>query len=180
MGFAVDIVNYSFRSSPAKKDLQQRLADLVDGVLDDLGIRVPDTDHEGTGDGMNVFLPETAEVHRALPVLLRSCGDRLAQDNARFRDRMRLRLATAVGPTGLAALGFSGKTVVDMIRLLNSEVLRRSALDNPGADLVALISDQLYSYVIDEGYPGLDPARLQRRLVTVKEFSGYAWLWVGD
>lgn len=180
MGFAVDIVIFSSRSSPQKNDLQQRLADLVDGVLHDLCISLSDTDHQGTGDGINIFLPETTEVHRALPALLRSFHDRLTRDNARFRDRMRLRIATAVGPTGLAALGFSGKTIVDMHRLLNSEVLRRAALDHPNADLVALVSDQLYSWVIGEGYPGLDPARFQRVSVRVKEFSEHAWLWVGD
>ena len=181
MGFALDIVSYSSRTSPDKNDVQQRLADLVNGMLDDLGIHLSATDHQGTGDGINVFLPESCEIHRALPQLLRSCRDRLARDNARSQDRIRLRFATDVGPTGLAALGFSGRTVVAMCRLLDSEVLRAAVRDHPDIDLVALISGQVHEYVVGEGYSALPPARvLQRRSVSVKEFHDDAWLWVPE
>ncbi|MGW3334234.1 CATRA conflict system CASPASE/TPR repeat-associated protein [Streptomyces rubiginosohelvolus] len=180
MGFAVDIVAYSKRSSPAKHAVQQRLAAVVNGVLDDMGIALSDTDHQGTGDGINVFLPQSSEMHRALPVLLRSCHERLARDNAASSDRIRLRLATAVGPMGLTALGFGGHTPVAMSRLLDSDVLRAAVTDHEDADVVALISGQLYADVVGEGYATLLPARLlERRSVTAKEFHDQAWLWVG-
>ncbi|MGW4839788.1 CATRA conflict system CASPASE/TPR repeat-associated protein [Streptomyces globisporus] len=180
MGFAVDIVAYSRRSSPAKHTVQQRLAAVVNGVLDDMGIALSDTDHQGTGDGINVFLPQSSQMHHALPFLLNSCHERLARDNAASSDRIRLRLATTVGPVGLAALGFGGDTPVAMTRLLDSDVLRAAVAEHEEADVVALISSRLYADVVGEGYTTLRPARLlERRSVSAKEFHDQAWLWVG-
>ena len=43
--------------------------------------------------------------------------------------------------------------------------------------VAALVSDQLYGYVVGDGYPGLDPGQFRRHDVTVKSFSTQAWLW---
>ncbi|MEW2117785.1 CATRA conflict system CASPASE/TPR repeat-associated protein [Streptomyces sp. NPDC005474] len=180
MGFAVDIVGYSSRTSPDKSAAQERIATLVREVLDDLHCLLESTDRQETGDGMNVFLPVDLELHRALPRLLLSFHERLSVDNARFRDRMRLRMSTAFGPVGLAALGFAGSTIVEVSRLLNSEVLRDALTDHPAADLAVLVSDQLYEYVVGEGYPGLDAWHFERRLIEVKEYRAYAWLWIPE
>lgn len=180
MGFAVDIERYSSRTSPDKARVQERLAALVREVLYDLDHRLDETDHQDTGDGMNVFLPADVELHRAFPRLLLSWQARLVADNARFRDRMRLRMSTAFGPVGLAALGFAGSTIVEASRLLNSGVLRAALTDHPDTDLAVLVSDQLYEYVVGEGYPGLDARQFEQHLVEVKEFRRLAWLWVPE
>jgi hypothetical protein len=179
MGFAVDIVCYSARPAPEKEAAQQRLARLAGEVLGDLNLSSAETAQQSTGDGMNVFLPVAVEVHRALPILLNSWRDRLALDNQRFRDRLRLRMAAVVGPIGPSELGFSGGTIVELSRLLDSDVLRKEITDHPAIDLAALVSDQLYAYVVGEGYPGLDPAQFRRHLVQVKRYSAHAWLWTG-
>jgi hypothetical protein len=179
MGFAVDIVRYSARSAPGKEEAQQRLAQLAGQVLGDLTLSAAETASQSTGDGMNVFLPVTVEVHRALPSLLHSWRDRLALDNRRFRDRLRLRMAAVVGPVGPAALGFTGGTIVELGRLLDSEVLRKEIDDHPVRELAVLVSDKLHAYAVAEGYPGLDPTHFRRHLVAVKEYSAEAWLWTG-
>ncbi|WP_329282043.1 CATRA conflict system CASPASE/TPR repeat-associated protein [Streptomyces sp. NBC_01451] len=178
LGFAVDAEGYSGRTSPQQDDVQDRLARLVREVLAGVGLALEDTDHQGTGDGMNVFLPPGVELHRALPPIIRSWKDHLAADNGRFRDRLRLRLATVVGPAGVAALGYSGATIVEVSRMLNSDVLRGALRENPRADYTALVSDQLYQYVVGEGHPGLDAKQFQRVLVETKEYSKHAWLWI--
>lgn len=180
MGFAVDIERYSSRTSPEKSRVQERLAALVREVLDDMGYRLEETDHQDTGDGMNVFLPADAELHRALPKLLLSWQTRLVADNDRYHDRMRLRMSTAFGPVGIAALGFAGSTIVDVSRLLNSTVLRGALTEHPDIDLAVLVSEQLYAYVVGEGYPGLDARRFEQRLIEVKEFRQHAWLWIPE
>jgi len=177
MGFAIDVVGYSGRSAHLQTQIQQRIADLVVDVLGDLELRLPDTDHQGTGDGMNVFLPATVELPRALPRLLNGWHRRLALDNQRFPDRVRLRLATAVGMFAPAAIGFAGDTIIEVSRLLNSEVLRETVDEWPDADLVALVSDQLYGFV--DGWPGLEPDQFERRSVRVKAYVKEAWLWLG-
>ncbi|MGW1619565.1 CATRA conflict system CASPASE/TPR repeat-associated protein [Streptomyces sp. NPDC002172] len=178
MGFAVDIEGYSRRTAPEQSDLQVRLALVVRQVLEGLDIALEETDHQGTGDGMNVFLPAGAELHRALPHVLRSWQDRLAADNRRFRDRMRLRLATVVGPVGIAALGYSGSTIVKVSRMLDSAVLRTALRDNSQVDYAALVSEPLHEYVVGEGHPGLDPQEFRRVLVEFKEYQAHAWLWL--
>jgi hypothetical protein len=40
------------------------------------------------------------------------------------------------------------------------------------------VSEELYSWVIGEGYDGLDPAEFRHVDVHVKDFDKSAWLWV--
>lgn len=119
-----------------------RLAALVEAALTDLGIERTQTDHQGTGDGEIVFLPTTTDVQSALPSLLGSFVRHLALDNATHPDRLRLRLAFDVGPAGLAAIGFSGETVVRLSRLLDSEPLR-AAIATGDEDLAVMVPDHL-------------------------------------
>jgi hypothetical protein len=69
---------------------------------------------------MVVFLPAELEVHRALARLIRSAAETITEDNRRYRDRMRVRMAVVIGPLGPAAIGFSGATVVEAGRLVDS------------------------------------------------------------
>jgi O-acetyl-ADP-ribose deacetylase (regulator of RNase III) len=85
MGFVVDVAGYGGRSAREKIDVQHRVAALIDDVTRDLGLRLDETLHHGTGDGMVVFLPSDLEVHRALAGLLRSTPEALAEDNQRYR-----------------------------------------------------------------------------------------------
>ena len=179
IGFVVDVSSYSSRSAPAKIDLQQRVSALVVEMLSDLGLDLADTYHHGTGDGMVVFLPTEVEVHRALARLLRSASETLAEDNRRYRDRMRLRMAVVIGPLGPAAIGFSGNTIVEGGRLVDSQVLRNALTERPEADLVVLVSDQLHGYVVRERHSGLHAADFEPVTVQTKEYHSTAWLWIG-
>lgn len=178
MGFSIDVVTYSSRSSPAKVSIQFRLAALLLATLDEMGVDPCDVDCQPTGDGMNVFLPAATELHRALPRLVRAWDDCLAADNQRFRDRLRLRMAVVVGPVCLTPLGFGGSTIVQVSRLLDSRALRRAVCDSPQADLAVLVSDQIYRYVIGEGYPGLGADAFQHRFVVLDGCKTHTWLWI--
>ncbi|GGM40520.1 macro domain-containing protein [Dactylosporangium sucinum] len=173
MGFVVDVAGYGRRSAPEKIDLQQRVAAFVAEVLRDLNLRIDETHHHGTGDGMVVFLPSELDVHRALARLLRSAAEALAEDNRRYRDRMRLRIAAVIGPLGPAAIGFSGDAIVEAGRLVDSDALRGALADRPDSDLVFAVSDQLHEYA------GLRTDEFRPVDVRVKEFQGRAWLWNG-
>ncbi|WP_432830996.1 hypothetical protein [Dactylosporangium sp. CA-092794] len=179
MGFVIDVAGYSGRSAREKVDIQHRVSTFVDEVLRDFDLRIADTLHHGTGDGMVVFLPSEMEVHRALVRLLRSAAEALAEDNRRYRDRMRLRMAVVIGTLGPAAIGFSGDTIVEAGRMVDSDVLRQALIRRRGADLVVLVSDTLYSYVVGERHSGLRAADFQRVDVHTKDYRGEAWLWNG-
>jgi O-acetyl-ADP-ribose deacetylase (regulator of RNase III) len=179
MGFVIDVAGYGLRSAAEKIDLQHRVSAFVVEVLQDLDLRLNDTHHHGTGDGMVVFLPSEVEVHRALVRLLRSASEALAEDNRRYRDRMRLRIAAVIGPLGPAAIGFSGDAIVAAARMVDSEALRAALNERPSADLVVLVSDQLYRYVVGERRTGLRAEDFAAVDVQAKEFRGRAWLWYG-
>ncbi|MDZ5446509.1 CATRA conflict system CASPASE/TPR repeat-associated protein [Micromonospora sp. 4G57] len=180
LGFGVDIVGYSGRSGPAQADAQKRLAETCRRVLWGLGLRLTDTDRQHTGDGMNVFLPSQIQLHKALPRLLDGFDRELADDNARYQDRIRLRVATSVGLAGIGDLGFSGEAILEISRLLNSSPLREAVNGNPGVDLVAMVSDTLHRFVIRPGWVRLAPERFERHLVELKEYTGLAWVWIGS
>ncbi|WP_432994664.1 macro domain-containing protein [Dactylosporangium sp. CA-233914] len=179
MGFVLDVTGYGGRSAREKVDVQHRVAALVDEVLRDLGLCIDDTHHHGTGDGMVVFLPSDVEVPRALARLLRSAAEMLAEDNRRYRDRMRLRMAAVIGPLGPAAIGFSGAAIVEAGRLVDSEALRRALAERPHADLAVVVSEQLYAHALAERRAGLSTEEFQPVEVHAKEFRGRAWLWNG-
>jgi hypothetical protein len=176
-GFMLDVVGYGARPPRARQRAQERVAAIIHNILGDLDVRLSDTDLQGTGDGVLLFLPSELDVQRTLPVLLHSAAVHLAEDNEEFHDRIRIRMAVDIGPVGLTQLGFSGATATRLGRLLDSEPLRGMLLDHPDDALAVIVSDRLHSFVVAEGVPALPPAQFTRVAIKVKEFSGTAWLW---
>ncbi|MFC4857700.1 hypothetical protein [Actinophytocola glycyrrhizae] len=173
LGFVVDIVGFGRRDGESKDDLARRLGALLDQVIADLGVE-DDVRTSDAGDSRVLFLPVGVDPTRVLPVLLSSVRERLGRDNRRHRDRMRLRMAVGTGLVGTGPLGFTGELVIDLHRLVDSVVLREAIADNPYTDLVLLVGNALYDDVIRPGY--LDRADFTRVEVSVKEFTGPAWL----
>jgi hypothetical protein len=179
VGFVVDVVSYGQRSAPAQERIQTRLGALLRAVLTDIGADHDSIDHDGgSGDGMVVFLPSGEDPTALLPGLLRATAERLAADNAEYRDRVRLRMAVGCGLVGAGDNGFTGPLVVNISRLVDSEPLRAAVRDNPDSDLVVLVLDALHREVVVPGYlaPRVAPFRLVD--VALKEFTEPAWLWV--
>jgi hypothetical protein len=174
MGFVVDIVDYGRRPGRLRALAQRRIADLTSLVLNHVGVDRRDVDQQGTGDGVLAFLPPELDVPSTVPRLLGGWRDLLREDNELYRDRLRLRMAMALGPVAPGPLGFVGSPAITTGRLLSSEILRAAPADNPRADMVALISDALHSFAVDPA----DPA-FTRHQVLVKDFCGPAWLWIG-
>ncbi|WP_067541606.1 hypothetical protein [Nocardia crassostreae] len=178
LGFGVDIVGYSSRLVPERDEIQQRLARLVSQVLDGLGIDLEQTDWQGTGDGLFVFLPLEVEVPKALAALMGGWQERIHADNRRYRDRMRLRAAAAIGLFGPGDLGFHGETIVEVSRLLDSAALRNAVTENPDSDLEFIISDRLYRDVVEPGYQLMRSFRFEQRAVRYKTYDKIGWLWI--
>lgn len=179
-GFAVDIVGYSNRPAARRPRLQERLAAVVADVLRDLDLTMSDTDHQGTGDGLIAFLPPTVGVRRAVRALLCGMRQRLADDNAEYQDRLRLRLSATTGPVGLAALGFSGGAGTVLGRLLNHEILRNAMRDHDRTDVAALVADPLFRFATDDGESDVDSSRFRCHRIDARGYQGDAWLWLGD
>ncbi|GAA4258654.1 CATRA conflict system CASPASE/TPR repeat-associated protein [Dactylosporangium darangshiense] len=178
--FGVDVIGYSARPAPEQDAVQSRVAALVDRVLERVGVRPADADHQPSGDGMMVVLPPALELHRVLPALLHGWRAALAADNASHPGhRIRMRLSATAGPIARASMGFSGGTIVEAGRLLDSPPLRAAAGSRPDADVVTVISDRLFRDVVAEGHPGLHAAEFSACEVENKTYRATAWLWSG-
>jgi hypothetical protein len=176
LGFVVDIVGFGRRSADDKDDLQHRLDQLVGQVIADIGIDPDDTECCVAGDAKVVFLPVGADSSRALPGMISATAEQLKRDNRRFRDRMRLRMSAGTGLLGNGPLGFTGELIVDLHRLVDSDVCRQAVQDNPDADLVIVVTHTLHDEVIRPGYLNRDD--FTRVEVAMKEFTATAWLRV--
>jgi hypothetical protein len=173
---AVDIVSFSSRSGPARTDLQERLDRVLRRVRDRLKVDRDRVTEQPQGDAMKLFFP-TEQLHHVLPDIVDHLRREVAADNERFKDRMRLRAATAVGMMGPATIGLAGELVVEAHRLVDSSQLRKAAQNHPAADLVLLVSGFLHHLVIEPGWARMPPGDLQPCRVKVKEHAERAWLW---
>ncbi|GAA4588568.1 hypothetical protein BJY16_008603 [Actinoplanes octamycinicus] len=180
VGFGIDVVDYSSRSAPRRREVQRRVAGLVEQVITGLGLPLHDTDRQDAGDGMMVVLPASVPAHLALPKLLHGWRAAMRADNAAHpADRIRLRLSVGSGPFAVAAIGFSDNTIISIGRLLDSSALREAVAAHPDADVVALVTDRTHEDVVGEGYDGLTEDEFRSVDVRVKTFDRKAWLWTG-
>jgi hypothetical protein len=178
MGFVLDVVGYGALPALHQESVQFRLPALVDQALRECGRNLGTVDHQWLGDGINVFLPIDIDPTTALPGLIESITGGLAEENQGVDNRIRLRMAVSVGIVGPGPTGFVGSMVVDINRLVDSAPLRTAVAEHPEADLVVLLSDHVYSYIIRPGYGRLPGDEFRHVTATVKEFSEPAWLWV--
>jgi hypothetical protein len=177
LGFAIDVVGYSSRSASMKEAVQDRVATIVREALADVSIDLGDTDRQGTGDGINVFLSERLDVYRTVPLLVRAMSDWLARSNQIDPDRLRLRMALGFGPAGIAALGFGGDTIVECARLVDSRPVRQAIAHRLDTDLAVIVSDRLWAFLRDSDHPAMAGVQATRVTVRVKNFRARAWLW---
>ncbi|WP_233629994.1 hypothetical protein [Amycolatopsis sp. WAC 04197] len=170
----LDIVGFGRRSGEEQEDLYRRIDTLVNRVIADLGFSDADMDGADAGDSKVVFLPVGVTSSRVVPRLISALAERLAQDNRRYRDRMRLRMAIGSGLVGAGSLGFTDELVVNLHRMVDSTVLRAAIMDNEDAVLALLLTDTIRDEVIRPGY--LDATDFTRVEITTKEFTGFVWL----
>jgi hypothetical protein len=176
LGFVVDVVGFGQRDAAAKDDVQERLDTLVGQVTADAEIDIEDTPSRVAGDSKVVFLPVGTDSSRVLPAMISAMVTRLRRDNGRYRDRMRLRAAFGTGLLGDGPLGFTGDLIIDLHRLVDSEVLRQAIKNYPDVDLAVLVSRSLHDEVIRPGF--LDGNDFVRVAVATKEFTSDAWLYL--
>ncbi|WP_430781762.1 CATRA conflict system CASPASE/TPR repeat-associated protein [Actinoplanes sp. G11-F43] len=176
IGFAVDITGYGSRPGSWQRAARRQLQDLLEQVVEDLGLTMDQVHLQSRGDGTFVVLPPELSPAAALPVLLRGWRNLLAHRPITAADGLRLRLAVGMGAMSPASdgFGFVGAEIVQINRLLDSNALRRAAKDDPIAALIAVITDQLYQSVEDTIDLGFEQIQAETKTGRVT-----AWLWTG-
>jgi hypothetical protein len=178
IGLTIDVVGFGSRSTTGRESLEQRLLALLCQILADAGTDLDQVDHRWHGDGASVYLPSDADPPQILTDLAAATTRRLAEDNQRHDDRIRLRMAVTLGLLGHGTTGYTGPLLVDLARMIDAPPLRQAIADEPDRDLAVLASDYVYSIVVQPGHSKLPVAAFRRVEVAVKEFAAPAWLWV--
>lgn len=180
MGIGIDTVGYGVKPVGAQHDVQIRLPALVRTILEDIGLQFDDLPYEMSGDGMTVFLPPAVDPTRALPGLLSAADTRLAADNDRYRDRIRVRMSVGFGLIRRGPNGIVGGLMIDLSRLVECQPIREAVRDHPESDLVALVSCGLHDMMARSGCLPvgirLSPVNV---IMTAKKYDASAWLWIG-
>jgi NB-ARC domain len=176
IGVVVDTVGYGGKPLGAQRDVQERLPRIMRGVLTDISIPYDGLPFATSGDGMYVFLPAETDPTRALPGLLNATATRLADDNERYRDQIRLRMAVGFGLVGHGQNGLIGNLVIQVKRLVDSPPIRDAVRDHPKSELVVLVSQELHG-LVSSSAKVLAHYGLTKVEVAMKEYAGAAWLW---
>jgi hypothetical protein len=177
MVFAVDIVGYSKLTGWQQQKHHNRLQGVISEILQDLMVTVPGNDRRDTGDGWIVFLPVGLDPAWALPTLIRSARSRISANNGIEDPSLRLRMAIGMGLVIPGRNTFSGAAVIEVVRLLDSDVIRSQIADHPAVDLAVIVSNRLYSDVVGIGNVGIPADQFHEVQAIAKDFDEIAWLW---
>jgi hypothetical protein len=174
---AYDVVGYGGRGKRQQFAVQQRLVDVLSYALTEA--KVSGYELQPEGDGGLGLLPtgDGVDEPRVIAILIASLEAGLAEINADLvaEARIRLRVALDEGVVHRAAHGFTGPAVVGVCRLRDAPVVRET-LTASDADLIVVVADHLYRDAVADGRargPGFT-----QTAVTVKEFSGTAWIYL--
>jgi len=165
---ALDLEGSTTRTNPVKGELRRVLYELLDQALAETGISARHLERlTDRGDGVLVLirpnddLPKTILLSRLIPRLTAL----LAQYNAtvvRPALRMRLRAVVHAGEVHDDGNGFYGEDLDFAFRLLDSPSVKRALREAPGSPLVLVISEEMFSVIVRQGY--VDEGPYQRRV----------------
>lgn len=177
-----DLRKYGAADDQLQRILQELLVQSLDragaaaGVDRSTWIRQPKGDEE-----FAVLPPDTPE-RPVVDDYVRALNAELQSVN-RYRipdAKVRMRLAIHHGAIVDGANGFPGSDAVLVSRLLNSEAAHLALEAFPNADLVVMLSEHLYQTLVAAGHTSLKPTDFRKVEVTVKNFTGFGWMWIPD
>ncbi|MED7955117.1 hypothetical protein [Streptomyces sp. BE303] len=176
----VDIEAYSGRLYPVQGDIQDRLHRALDHAFVRARVERGRCEAQDRGDGQLLLLPPGTNEAVALPGLVLGLRDAVHTLNRSpgTTGRLRIRVALAQGGVQRAALGFTARSVETACRLLDCAQARAALKDTPEADLVLVVTDDLYTDVFEAGVGGLAAGEFTRTTVRIKDkrFEAHAWL----
>jgi hypothetical protein len=176
---STDAQGYGRRNDRDQSALQDDLLRVLDEAAESAGLCRRNWHRQGSGDGELALVPPGEPEARVLDQYVRAIGALLFGHNQdhRYDERLRLRLAVDHGPVDLAANGFAGRPVVAVSRLVNSAVLRL-ALATSHADLAVIVSGRTYTDLVLGGHTSVPSADFRMVPIREKEFHEAAWLRV--
>jgi hypothetical protein len=135
--------------------------------------------HQDMGDGVLILVPANIPESRLIGDFIRELVAALNRHNRYMTSKGRLRLQVSMhsGRVDLEQGGLVGGPITVAYRLLEAPQLRAALDDQPTADLVMVISDEVYRDVVGQGYRDLDDNQFQRIEFTTKTGEKAGWLY---
>jgi tetratricopeptide (TPR) repeat protein len=164
-------------TDPIRSNQRRRLHRLLNQALARAEIAQSSTSISDLGDGLLLLTDATVSRVRLLHAVT-ALAAALAEDNRQMRaaERLRLRVVVHAGEILRDEDGFIGHSLVEAVRILDARVSRAILDAGTAADLVLLVSEQIYQEVVRHGYAGIDPASYQPIRVQNKETRARAWV----
>ncbi|MFP8944343.1 hypothetical protein ACLIYM_23290 [Streptomyces fenghuangensis] len=177
---AVDAQAYGSNNDRRQSEIQHDLPRLLDRAARGAGLDRAQWRIQYKGDEQLAVRPVDGREPRLVDDYVRHLAAGLREYNAQRvpRARMRLRAVIHQGPVELADNGFAGAAVVATARLLSARPLYDALAAHPEADLVLLLSDDVFRSTVAGGHTVLTPEDFTRVTVRVKEYEAAAWLHV--
>ncbi|MGM1062591.1 hypothetical protein [Saccharothrix sp. Mg75] len=174
-----DLRSYSSADDRLQRELQDLLVRTLDRAGAAAGIDRSQWVRQPKGDEEWAVVPSTTAEDAVVDGYVRALASELEHVNA-YRvphARLRMRMAIHHGITAEGANGYPGADSVLVSRLLDSKAAR-AGLEQTDADLVVVLSEVVYSSLVQGGYTTLRAADFRRVEVRVKTFTGHGWLWI--
>jgi hypothetical protein len=176
---SVDTRGYGGTDDIRQHEIQNELRAVLGGSAERAGLDRGTWHSQPAGDGELSVLPDDESEIRLVDDFVRELHAELRRRNRSRKPGARLRLRVAVhhGVIRTAAMGFSGKGIVEVSRLVESDVAHL-ALDRSDADLVLIVSQRVFEDTIAQPHTNYDPAQFRRVEVRKKELHQPAWLFL--
>lgn len=177
---AVDAQAYGSKNDRRQSEIQHDLPRLLDRAAKGAGLDRTQWHIQRKGDEQLAVRPVDGTEPRLVDDYVRHLVAELGEYNAQRvpEARMRLRAVIHQGLVQLADNGFAGTAVVATARLLNARPLYDALAAHPGAELVLLLSDDVFRSIVAGGHTTLSIEDFNRVTVQVKEYEATAWLRV--
>ncbi|MEO6083397.1 MAG: hypothetical protein ABIQ18_09855 [Umezawaea sp.] len=177
-----DLRKYGAADDQLQRILQELLIQSLDRAGVAAGVDRSTWLRQPKGDEEFAVLPPNSPERPVVDDYVRALNAELQSVN-RYRvpdAKVRMRLAMHHGAIVDGANGFPGSDAVLVSRLLNSKAAHLALEEFPNADLVVVLSEHLYDTLVAAGHTSLKPADFRKVEVTVKNFTGFGWMWIPD
>jgi class 3 adenylate cyclase len=177
---AFDIEGFSTRADPVQSTLRKDLYLVVGAAVADAGLDWDALRHADSGDGMMLYVPASVSPIVLAGPMLRALQDRLAERERRSSAEyaMRLRVALHHGLAQRDAHGWAGDAINLTARLLDGQPVRDALAAAQRANMVVIVSEDLYQTVVRHRYRTIDSAAYRRVTFAVKRDSLTGWVSV--
>ncbi|MEU2420047.1 hypothetical protein ABZ619_03120 [Streptomyces sp. NPDC007851] len=176
----MDAQAYGSKNDRRQSEIQHDLPRLLDRAARGAGMDRAQWQIQRKGDEQLAVRPLDGTEPRLADDYIRHVVAELREYNAQRvpEARMRLRAVIHQGLVELAENGFAGSAVVATARLLSAHQLYDAMAAHPDADLVLLLSDDVFRSTVAGGHTTLSTSDFTHVTVRVKEYEATAWLRV--